>query len=496
MDRKSLPYSNLLEMEAIYTMTSDSKNARNFIIDIGIDKIKDGFFYNAIYFNISIILIDYLKKDKPINIYTILEELKTRFNINQSTENKILSEYFSIDINYNLERKKEIIDTLNSYYYRRKTLIKLYELEKNILKTNYEPENLHSEIIKLALSETPTAQNNKIIKVSEIMKDFINNLNNPKNEGITTTYKFIDDYYLFSKGELIIIAGSTSIGKSSLALSLAMRLNYIFSLHNQNKVILYITIEMERLELLRRLISMIGKIPLWNIKKNNYQNIEDLHTLQAVAKYLEKSDIYIIEAEAMDINNIIALIKWIKYELELQQKEIGIVFIDYIQQVKHYLPKANREQTIADIVSQLKYTALNLKIPIVALAQLNRNVEKREEKEPILSDLRESGAIEQYADAVFFVYKTEEQQEYSKHNKIYQVNLKLAKNRNGEKDKIFSLYFHSLYTYFNSDELMDDIDIEIKKEIIKIKKELNLLLSDNDIIIEDKGEETIIYTDF
>jgi len=200
----------------------------------------------------------------------------------------------------------------------------------------------------------------------------------------------------FQKSDLIILAARPSMGKTALALSVARNAAI------ENKIPIGIfSLEMSTIQLATRLISAEAKINAHSVRTGKFRAEEGAKISRTVHK-LSTAPIYIDDTPALSILELRAKARRLKTE-----KQIGMVMIDYLQLVMPSYRMESREREISSISSSLKALAKELNIPVVALAQLNRAVESRADKRPMLSDLRESGSIEQDADVVIFLYRPE-----------------------------------------------------------------------------------------
>ena len=257
-----------------------------------------------------------------------------------------------------------------------------------------------------------------IVKVTNKVVDQIveNSLKGGALTGKQTGWRYLDKYIGgYNEGDLIVVAGRPGMGKTAIALTLTKD----FAKYNHKA--LFLSLEMSNEQLAKRYLSLIGNIENWKIRNGRLEQIEIDKVINTANN--QTIEFYIDD----DVDTSIAQIK-AKAKLHKSRKGLDLLVIDYIQLIKG--TKANREQEIAEISRGLKLLAKELKITVIVLAQLSRKSEERQDKRPMLSDLRESGAIEQDADIVMFpfrpaYYDTEKPD-------IEEAELIIAKNRNGE----------------------------------------------------------------
>ncbi len=225
--------------------------------------------------------------------------------------------------------------------------------------------------------------------------------NNKKDEltGVPSGFKELDKVTSgWQRTDLIILAARPAVGKTAFALNLIM--NAAFS-KNQPTGVAFFSLEMSAGQLVKRMLSAVTEVPLSKITKGQLADHEVVQIHQRMSK-LASANIFIDDQAALNIFELRAKCRRLK-----QKHNIGMVIIDYLQLMQGSTANGgNREQEISKISRDLKGLAKELEIPIIALSQLNRGVETRKEsKMPMLSDLRESGAIEQDADMVMFLYR-------------------------------------------------------------------------------------------
>lgn len=215
--------------------------------------------------------------------------------------------------------------------------------------------------------------------------------------GIPTGYIDLDHMTAgFQPGDLIIIAARPSMGKTTLALNIASHA----SAEAKNKVPSAIfSLEMGKEQLVMRLLSSLARVDAGRMRTGHFLDT-DWPRLQRAADTLFKANIFIDDTPAISVLELRAKARRLKSEHDL-----GLIIIDYLQLMRGGANPESRQQEISEISRSLKALAKELNVPVVALSQLNRSLENRSDKRPMMSDLRESGAIEQDADVIMFVYR-------------------------------------------------------------------------------------------
>ena len=237
-------------------------------------------------------------------------------------------------------------------------------------------------------------------------------------------------------GDLLIVAGRPSMGKTTLAVNMA---EYA-ALHGATRASVAIfSMEMPSEQLLTRMISSVGGVPLANLRSGRL-SAQDWDRVTGATTQLQDARIFIDETPALTPTELRARARRIKREHGL-----GLIVVDYLQLMQVPGTKENRATEIGEISRGLKVLAKELSVPVIALSQLNRAVEQRENKKPVMSDLRESGSIEQDSDMILLIYREEVYDKNTTKKGIAEIDL--VKHRNGEIGT-FLLTFQGQYTRF------------------------------------------------
>ena len=244
----------------------------------------------------------------------------------------------------------------------------------------------------------------------------------------------------FQKSDLIILAARPAVGKTSLALNFALNAARKF-----RKVVAYFSLEMSSEQLVQRLLSTETGIDQQRLRKGEIED-RDWDMIMAAAGELSSTMLYIDDTPAMSALELRTKARRLQAEHGLD-----LIVVDYLQLMRGDTKSENRVQEISYISRALKGLARELEAPVIALSQLSRAVESRTDHKPVLSDLRESGAIEQDSDIVMFIYREDLHKENSDKKNIAEVIV--AKHRNGPTDTI-PLYFRKELTKFENLEMV------------------------------------------
>ena len=232
---------------------------------------------------------------------------------------------------------------------------------------------------------------------------------------------FIDlDYKMsgFQPSDLILVAARPSMGKTAIVLNIAQYMAF----HNDVTAAIF-SLEMSKEQLVNRLLALESKVDSQNIRTGNLEDEEWAKLIEG-ANIIGKSNLIIDDKPGISISELRS--KCRKYKME---HNLGVIFIDYLQLMTGSGRSESRQQEISEISRSLKALARELNVPVVALSQLSRAVEQRPDHRPMLSDLRESGAIEQDADVVMFIYRDDYYNKDSENKNIAEIII--AKQRNG-----------------------------------------------------------------
>ena len=292
------------------------------------------------------------------------------------------------------------------------------------------------------IAEQSTGRRDGAVKVSALLPQLIDKIDawhsDPTSmRGLPTGFADFDRKTGgLRPGDLVIVAGRPSMGKTTLAMNIA---EYAAVNPGTRSSVAIFSMEMPAEQLLTRMLSSIGGVPLNGIRSGQISD-EDWVRVTAATSQLSEAKIFIDESPSLTPTELRARARRVAREHGLD-----LVVIDYLQLMQVPGTKENRATEIAEISRGLKALAKELQVPVIALSQLNRGVEQRTEKKPVMSDLRESGAIEQDADMILLIYREEVYDKNTPKRGIAEIDL--AKHRNGEIG-MFMLTFQGQYSRF------------------------------------------------
>ena len=381
-------------------------------------------------------MLDLYDHHKPVDLLTLTSELKTQKKLNDIGKASYLAELSNfVPVASHAKAYAEIIE-------RNSVRRRLISAGTKIAESAYEEDVNTTELIGNAERELFEVSD-KIVKsdyvaMADLLVDAFDRLeelhkNKGALRGLKTGFRDLDKKTAgFQKGDLVIIGARPAMGKTTFAQNLA------YNIANINKKgVLFFSMEMADREIVDRMISDVSGVDNWKMRTGNLSDEEFQKIGDALAD-MDELPIYIDSTSSMTIMELRN-----KARRAMHDHDIGIIIVDYLQLISGSNKYAgNRVQEVSEVSRGLKILARELSIPVVALAQLSRNVTGRDDPRPVLSDLRDSGSIEQDADLVMFLHRPD----YYKQNQegyedTHITELLIAKHRHGAVGKI-ELYFH------------------------------------------------------
>jgi len=301
----------------------------------------------------------------------------------------------------------------------------------------------HTEKLICDISERDSRSRHGFISIQDLLTRSIDRIEAlfESKEAITgVPTGFIDLDHMTSglqRGDLVIVAGRPSMGKTSFAMNIA---EYV-AVEKQSPVAIF-SMEMQGEQLAMRMLSSLGRINSNKVRTGQLGD-DDWPKLNSAAGILDKAPMFIDDSPGLNLIDLRSRAR----RLLRQNKDIGLIVVDYLQLMRTTDTSENRATEISEITRSLKILAKELNVPIVVLSQLNRSLEQRQNKRPLMSDLRESGAIEQDADVILFIYRDEVYNKDSDQKGV--AELIIGKQRNGPIGTT-KLTFRGEFTRFES----------------------------------------------
>ncbi len=362
-------------------------------------------------------------------------------------------------IDYLLTLSRNAVASVNTRHYAQMILDKaqlraLIEQSQLIIEKAQSGEGL-DDILDYSeaglLNVTRNRQTSDFREGSQVVNDVIKSIthlseNKSSITGLPTAYPALDKItYGLQKGDLILLAARPSMGKTAFALNIAMN-SAILS----KKAIALFSLEMPAEHLIQRMLAAKSMVKSDHLRTGNMSN-NDWNALHEAANDLRQTKIFIDDSATIRMAEIFS-----KCRKLAADHTLGMVVIDYIQLISSTGHSDNRQQEVSLISRQLKGLARELDVPVIALSQLSRRVEQRDNKRPILSDLRESGSLEQDADIVMFLYRSEyynmakDGEEQTQPNIVEPVEVLISKHRNGATGTVNLQFQSNINKFFES----------------------------------------------
>ncbi len=440
MALKSLP-NNLEAEESVLGACFLSKYA----LQKACENLTEDSFYNEKNAKIFATLSSLMDKKIPIDLTTVTSDLKNR---------KVLKEVGGVE--YLTEILNFVPTATNIDYYIKNVqdaaiLRNLIETATQIASDGYQTAENVNEVLddaeKKILNIVKNRKASEFKSIKEVLiktENDLEKLSQAKGEitGLATGWYDFDKLTAgLHENEFIIIAARPAMGKTAFALNLATHV----AMNNDKSVALF-NLEMGAEQLAMRILSSLGQIEGYKLRTGNLLN-NDWKRINEATSQLSDTNLFIDDTPGITIGEIRAKCR----RLASSEKGLGIIIIDYLQLIsggKNY--GTNRQQEVSDISRSLKTLAMELHVPVIALAQLSRGVESREDKRPIMSDLRESGSIEQDADIVSFLYRDDYyNKEARREDDISISELIIGKHRNGPTATIELLFKKNTSTFLS-----------------------------------------------
>ncbi|WP_311491437.1 replicative DNA helicase [uncultured Anaerococcus sp.] len=436
---RPLPYDFLSEQAIIGCIL-----AKNETFDSANQIIKPVDFYDSrtqrIYKSIVLmfekdIKVDYVSLVSQLSSENILQEVGGEEFITEIT----LSSFYTPNIETYCKTVKE------------KSLLRsLIGASEDIIDSSYKQTDDVSDILAIAENRifeiSQDSHNQGLVRVADTMDDTLRQINeltlaDGKITGVATGLDVVDNKLSgLQNSQLILLAARPAMGKTALGLTMAWNAAKV------GKSVAFFSLEMSTYQLNQRLLSMVSLVSLESIINGSIRD-DDWTLLIDATKKIVKTDLYVDETPGIRLSEMKSKLKRLKAE-----RGLDLVVIDYLQLMQADGRQENRQNEIASISRGLKSLSKELNCPILSLAQLSREADKRADHRPILSDLRESGAIEQDADVVMLLYREDYYDEEVEPN---QAKVIFAKHRNGATGTV-DLFFNKQCTTFTDLSLREE----------------------------------------
>ncbi len=433
-----LPPQNI---EAEESLISAILIDNNTLLDV-IEILAPQDFYRTAHQKIYAAITDLFDKAEPIDLVTLANKLKEKGQLEEIGSASYLARLVdTVPLAVNAQHYAKIV-------HDKASLRRLIEKANAIVKRCFEERGNTDEVIDFAesaifeISEKKSQQ--AFYPLSKIILGNIETLEEKQGNrslvtGVPTGFSRLDNLTSgFQNSDLIILAARPSMGKTALALNIARN-----AAVDSNIPVAVFSLEMSKEQLSLRMLCSEARIDSSRLR-GGFFSMEDWHRLTDAAGILSESPIYIDDSASLTAMEIRAKARRLKMD-----KNIGLVIIDYLQLMQGRASAERRDIEISEISRSLKALAKELDLPVLALSQLNRMLEQRTDKRPRLSDLRESGALEQDADVVAFIYRDEVYNKEEDNPNKGVAEILLSKQRNGPTGDVYLSFLNSFTRFEN-----------------------------------------------
>lgn len=416
-------------------------------IELAMRYVSADDFYRQQHQKIFLCMTKLHETGSAVDLVTVSASLGAKQSLDEAGGISYLTEIASsVPTAANIEYYAEIVS-------QKSTLRKLISTATEIVQDGYVRQGEIDELLDETEKKILEISNRKNTKAFQEIKDVvfqayskIDMISQLKGEvtGIPTGYKELDRLTAgFQRNDLIIVAARPSVGKTAFVLNIAQNV----AKQAKGFRVAIFSLEMGSEQLVMRMLSAEGNVDAQKLRTGKLENT-DWKNLQMAASSLEKTNIFIDDTPGIRVSEIRSKCRRLK-----QEHGLDLVMIDYLQLIQgSEKSRENRQQEVSEISRSLKGLARELEVPVIALSQLSRGVETRQDKRPMMSDIRESGSIEQDADIVAFLYRDDYYDKETENQNI--IEIIIAKQRNGpvgtvklsfqkEYNKFVNLDFHA-----------------------------------------------------
>jgi len=387
------------------------------------DILTSGDFYHPLHQLIFETVISLFEKGQPIDILTVSSELKKDKKFKDAGGSDYLAQLInSVPTAAHIEHYANIVKEKSV----RRDLIHASSQINESAFEGVDFEELLDDVEKKIFNISQKSRPQKFVLIKDELSNAYERLEQLHRgdgslRGVPSHFHQLDNMLSgFQKSDLIILGARPSFGKTALALDIARQA----AIHG--KAVGIFSIEMSREQIIDRFIAAQAKIPLWRLRTGKLNNDMEFSLVQQALDELSKAVLYIDDTPSPTILQMRSAAR----RLQMEQG-LDLLVIDYLQLIRSHTSSENMVQQITEISRELKALARELNIPVLALSQLSRAVDSRDIKIPRLSDLRESGSLEQDADVVMFIYRKDRERIDLPEEEQNLVEIIIAKHRNG-----------------------------------------------------------------
>ena len=434
-----MPHDSAAEKSVICCMLADKRS-----IDLAGELLTRGDFYEKQYGIIFEAMVEMNNNARPVDVITLQNHLREKDVPEEISSMEFIREL--LELPSSSAYVKEYAKIVKEKALLRRLILASDEISADC----YDPKNPLNEIFEKAEKQifdivqrkntdefTPINKivESAIVRIQKVMES------GSRITGIPTGFQDLDSMLSgLQPSDLVLIAARPSMGKTAFALNIAHHV----AVREKETVVIF-SLEMSKEQLVNRLLSVDSKVDAQKIRNASFEDMEIVNILES-ARNIGTSKLIIDDTSGISVSELRT--KCRKYKIE---HDLKLIVIDYLQLMTGSTRTDSRQQEISEISRSLKSIAREINVPVVALSQLSRAVEKREDHRPMLSDLRESGAIEQDADVVMFLYRSDYYNKDGDDQKKNITEIIVAKQRNGPIGSVELAWIPKWTTFANLD---------------------------------------------
>jgi replicative DNA helicase len=435
LQEKTQPFSLEAEISVLGSMLIDNDS-----IDLVAQILNKDSFYKTAHQNVFETVMDLYDKQRAVDLVILKDELKKRSLLGRV-----------VDVEYLMELEESVPIASNVEYYakivrekaiKRDLIVGAIGIQQEAYNDSLESDELLDRAEKAIFDITQRKFSSPTVRMYDIVRDAFDHIENIHERegrltGLLTGFNDLDDLTCgLQKSELIVIAARPSVGKTSLVLNIAENVG---AGENKKPTVIF-SMEMSTQQVAQNMLCSNAKINahlmrMGKLDDNQWSN------LTLAAGELSEASIFIDDTPGLSIMELRAKARRLKLRHDIQ-----LIVVDYLQ-LMEAKERENRQQEISVISRGLKSLARELEVPVIAVSQLNRSVEAREGHKPRISDLRESGSIEQDADVIILMHREDYYDE--NHKEKNKVELNIAKQRNGPTGKVTLTFLRDILRFEN-----------------------------------------------
>ncbi|GAB2716982.1 replicative DNA helicase [Paenibacillus thermoaerophilus] len=442
LDRDRVPPQNLEAEQAVLgAILIDAE-----VLPVVAEKLGPEDFYRTAHQRIMEAMLELHQEDEPVDLITLTARLQDKQQLEDIGGVSYLAKLANaVPTSANVEYYASIVE-------EKSLLRRLIRTATQIVSNGYASTDDVGELISDAEKRIMELSNRRsgtgFVSIRDVLMEVFDKVEMLYNQkggttGIPSGFHDLDRMTSgFQRSDLIIVAARPSVGKTAFALNIAQNVGV-----RAKQTVAIFSLEMGAAQLVNRMICAEGNIDAGRLR-TGYLEQEDWERLTMAIGTLSESNIYIDDSPSVTVYDIRNKCRRLK-----QEKGLGMIVIDYLQLIAGRGKSDNRQQEVSEISRMLKQIARELDVPVIALSQLSRGVEQRQDKRPMMSDLRESGSIEQDADIVAFLYRDDYYDKETEKKNI--IEIIIAKQRNGPVGTV-ELMFKKEYNKFVSLDRVHD----------------------------------------